>query len=893
MPTPADYLRSKKALLEELQIKKDIGTATQAEIDLIIVLEGTVERLSAKQKQRLASQKSSVDYAKKINVETAGQLSGLSSISAVYKGLADSQKASLKIAQQDLTNRIQQYNASDAEATIMRDTLSDVSKLNALQQQLAETGPEQVDLQNSIRQQYEAQQTEILDSIANSRAMGQLTNAQAQALVRIVESQRQNYQIANQYAQVSSETKELIQSQIQAYEGVKKSIRGVLGTLSMITKGPMGALGVGLLGAGFAADKLGKNIRSFGGFVDSAQFSALGLSFIFDDAEETAKSLSKEFGGLKDVTFGTQLNTNLMATNMGISGNEAASIVGSFARMNDGSASTAMDMAATTKEMAKAAGVPVDQVMKDVAGSAQAFAEYGKDGGLNIAKAAVSAAKLGVGMDSLTKVTDSLLDFETSINSELELGAMLGRNINLDRARALAYEGNIGGAVKETLQSLGGIEEFNKMDIFQKRKAAELLGLSVDEFQKMAANSDKLNDDGNVQVSTFNQITEAITASATASGGFLKTMGGLVLGAAQMGGSFAQMGMDVKGMASGALDKIKGFFGARPPVPGAPPIPPMPGAPPIPGAPPAPSLPSTPPPPTTVPPQGDVGAADQADKMSKINAGDLVKGAAALLILAAALYVSAKAFQEFATVEWESVAKGIVGLLGLVGIAFLLSKIKGQMIEGAVAIAILGAALVPFAFALNLMSNVDSNGLIASGIALIAFTGAVFALGALLAGPGAIIFGAGIIGFLALGAALIVLGAGLQMVGAGFSAISSGLPMLVEQISALSTINFLPILGLAGALTVLSIALAAVAATGMLALPALLALGLIAGGAAAVMGGGEGEGGDRTGELIDEIKGLRADLIAGKIAVNIDGQKVTSNVGKVVSRISSNSYAKV
>jgi hypothetical protein len=49
----------------------------------------------------------------------------------------------------------------------------------------------------------------------------------------------------------------------------------------------------------------------------------------------------------------------------------------------------------------------------------------------------------------------------------------------------------------------------------------------------------------------------------------------------------------------------------------------------------------------------------------------------------------------------------------------------------------------------------------------------------------------------------------------------------------------------------------------------------------------------RLAELIDEIKGLRADLIAGKIAVNIDGQKVTSNVGKVVSRISSNSYAKV
>jgi hypothetical protein len=557
--------------------------------------------------------------------------------------------------------------------------------------------------------------------------------------------------------------------------------------------------------------------------------------------------------------------------------------------MNDGSASTAMDMAATTKEMAKAAGVPVDQVMKDVAGSAQAFAEYGKDGGLNIAKAAVSAAKLGVGMDSLTKVTDSLLDFETSINSELELGAMLGRNINLDRARALAYEGNIGGAVKETLQSLGGIEEFNKMDIFQKRKAAELLGLSVEEFQKMAANSDKLNDDGTVQVSTFNQITEAITASATASGGFLKTMGGLVLGAAQMGGSFAQMGMDVKGMASGALDKIKGFFGARPPVPPSlPGAPPLPGTPPLPGAPPAPSLPSTPPPTTTTAPQTQAGPADQANKMSKIKSGDLVKGAAALLILAAALFVAAKAFQEFGEVTWESVGMGLVALAGLAGIAFILSKAQGAMLQGAVAVAVLGAALIPFAFAMSLIENLKIDAVLAAAAGLVMFGLAAAGIGMILP-----LILAGSVGIAALGASMILFGAGLMLVSGGMSAISAVIPFVTEQISALSQIDFLPILGLAGALTVLSIALAAVAVTGMMALPALLALGLIAGGAAAIMGGGEGESGDRTGELIDEIKGLRADLIAGKIAVNIDGQKVTSNVGKVVSRISSNSYAKV
>ena len=56
------------------------------------------------------------------------------------------------------------------------------------------------------------------------------------------------------------------------------------------------------------------------------------------------------------------------------------------------------------------------------------------------------------------------------------------------------------------LQQLGGVEEFNKMDIYQKREAAKALGLSVEELQKMTSNMDKLNADGSLQVSTFDRI---------------------------------------------------------------------------------------------------------------------------------------------------------------------------------------------------------------------------------------------------------------------------------------------------------------------------------------------------------------------------------------------------
>jgi hypothetical protein len=144
-----------------------------------------------------------------------------------------------------------------------------------------------------------------------------------------------------------------------------------------------------------------------------------------------------------------------------------------------------------------------------------------------------------------------------------------------------------------------------------------------------------------------------------------------------------------------------------------------------------------------------------------------------------------------------------------------------------------------------------------------------------------------------------------QAIGSVFESIGKGIASIVTSIGDL-LVKVLPLLNLeaaagilamAAAFTVLAGSLALLSTMGLAAIPVLLAVGAVGAVGASMFGGDEGgaEGGstDRTGELIDEIKGLRADLIAGKIAVNIDGQKVTANVGKVVSRNSTNSYAKV
>jgi len=123
---------------------------------------------------------------------------------------------------------------------------------------------------------------------------------------------------------------------------------------------------------------------------------------------------------------------------------------------------------------------------------------------------------------------------------------------------------------------------------------------------------------------------------------------------------------------------------------------------------------------------------------------------------------------------------------------------------------------------------------------------------------------------------MLLAGVAIMAVATSLTALIPVIPTLVEQISALSQLNFLPIFGLAAALTALAMALSAVAIAGVLALPALAGIGMMAGAAGGLFGGEE-KGGENK-ELLDEIKGLRADLNSGKVAVYMDGHKVTAAI---------------
>jgi hypothetical protein len=232
--------------------------------------------------------------------------------------------------------------------------------------------------------------------------------------------------------------------------------------------------------------------------------------------------------------------------------------------------------------------------------------------------------------------------------------------------------------------------------------------------------------------------------------------------------------------------------------------------------------------------------------ISKIKMSEVLKGAAAMLVVAAAVFVFGKAVQEFMKVSWEAVGMAVVSMLALVG-----------------AVALLGAIMM--------------------------------------SGVGAVAILAGAAAMLVIAASVLVLGYALQAIGTGFEMMGNGIGNLVPHLTSVATtvgglVTLIPALALLSvAFFGLAASIMAVGAAGVLSLPGIMAVagvGMIASGVGSLLGiGGDSDESGKDSALINEIKGLRDDLVSGKIGVYMDGEKVTSKISNIVERSSSNSYA--
>jgi len=131
-------------------------------------------------------------------------------------------------------------------------------------------------------------------------------------------------------------------------------------------------------------------------------------------------------------------------------------------------------------------GIAPEAVFNDLAENAEFFATSMKAGTNNVMKTAIEARKLGLNLSTVAKISESLLDFESSIEKQMEASVLLGKQLNLDKARQLSFMDDQEGMMREILKQVGGEAEFEKLRGFQRRALADAVGVNVEELARLA-----------------------------------------------------------------------------------------------------------------------------------------------------------------------------------------------------------------------------------------------------------------------------------------------------------------------------------------------------------------------------------------------------------------------
>jgi len=375
------------------------------------------------------------------------------------------------------------------------------------------------------------------------------------------------------------------------------------------------------------------------------------------------------------------------------------------------------------KSMAESMGMEAGPAMDYLAASQNELVGMTKQQILLKAKEGIEMKKLGVDMKKARDIASSALDIEQSLKDEMKLRTMLGKEISFNELRAAQASGDalaVAQAQKNLVDQLGPSLQGN---LQVQRMVSEATGMTTDELlniQNATAENTKAAQDGNKPIEEGNK----------ALGFMAQHWKAILAGILVVVGALLLMG------------KIK--------------------------------LPGT----------GGDGKNPVADFIGKFGTSDVLKGAAAMVLVSAAMFIMAKAISAMPTEVGPYVGMA-VGLGLMLGALYLLANFPtADLIKGALALLLVGVSLIPFAFAMSLIAGIDIQSILAVAAGIVIFSAIILGLGAIMfSGIGALIFGAGILALIALGAAMIILGAGIQVFNKGVSGIGDNIQIFVDSMA--------------------------------------------------------------------------------------------------------------
>jgi len=137
-----------------------------------------------------------------------------------------------------------------------------------------------------------------------------------------------------------------------------------------------------------------------------------------------------------------------------------------------------------------------DDITASVGGNAKA-----------LAGAASAARKIGLELSKVNSIADGLLDFESSIEAELEAQLLTGKSINLNKAREFALNNDLEGLAKELSKNGASAAEYAKMNRIEQQALAKALGMSRQELGTMVLTEEAIASMTEEQVAAARGVT--------------------------------------------------------------------------------------------------------------------------------------------------------------------------------------------------------------------------------------------------------------------------------------------------------------------------------------------------------------------------------------------------
>jgi hypothetical protein len=309
---------------------------------------------------------------------------------------------------------------------------------------------------------------------------------------------------------------------------------------------------------GGAAKVFGAELKAALGPIALIEFAITeliaALKIVDSGAGDMAKSMNmtygealntrREFGNIAALSGDAAVNTRaLQETYMAI-----GQSLGSNAKLNEKDLITATklrEQAGYTNEqlvelnkLSSVNGKSIEQNTKEILGGAKAYASrkglvVNEKQVLNdvvkasaslklslggsadkLAEAAVKTRAVGLNLEQASAMADSLLNFESSIENELSAELLTGKDLNLEKARTLALNGDIAGASEEIANQVGSSADFAKMNVIQQEALAKAAGLTRDQLAQSLIDREALQKlsakEGESAQQAFNRLVKEV-----------------------------------------------------------------------------------------------------------------------------------------------------------------------------------------------------------------------------------------------------------------------------------------------------------------------------------------------------------------------------------------------